>query len=185
MRGSLAKFKLGLIIIGGFVIVLLVMVVTQASATKQDNNTYNRAGSIADTLNNYVDTKNTIPESLVAAGIYDAPATISYQKLSSSKYRFCVDYKTSASDFDVTNVEDNIIDPSSQANNSAVDSQTNTDLFIDTSHHKGQNCQVVQPYITSNYGDGSCYYNPNSTDNNQEYYACLQNSDINTNDFSD
>jgi hypothetical protein len=149
-KGTVAKYKIGLAVIMLFVIVLLIFVVVQASATKQDNNTYNQANNIADTLNNYIDTNLVIPASLSEAGVNNVPSTISYQALSSSSYKFCVDYKSTSSGFDTSGVETELITAADRNANIASNGNdyyaNNSYLYIDSTHHKGENCQTITPF---------------------------------------
>jgi type II secretory pathway pseudopilin PulG len=109
MKNGLAKYKAGLAIIGIFTLAMLILVIAQASGTKQDTNTYNRASDIANTLNDYISSNNVVPESLSEAGVGAIPSTITYHKVSGSTFNFCVDYKTTSSDFDPTDVETSLL----------------------------------------------------------------------------
>ena len=152
MHTSLTKYKIGLGVIGLFTVIITIWAVAQASATKQDNNTYNTANNIADKLNTYTDMNNFAPYSLTSIGINNLPSSITYYRLSDSSYRFCIDYKTSATDFSVSSTESDLI-TSSVGNSSTNDSLNygnNGYLYIDTSHHKGNNCQVVDLYSNNN-----------------------------------
>jgi len=144
-KGSLAKYKIGLGILSLFAVVLLVIVLTQANATRQDTNAYNQATTIANTLNNYVDNNGVIPLSLSDAGVSNIPTSVSYQKLSDSSYKFCVNYKTTSSGFDTTGVESELVTGSTDQSSSYSTSNLNTDLYLDSTHHKGENCQSITP----------------------------------------
>lgn len=146
---SLTKYKIGFGLLGLFVVILLIVVILQAQATKDDTNTYNQATTISNELNTYISTNNLVPNSLADANISTVPATISYQKLSNDLFKFCVDYKTTSSDFDPTAVATGLI--SGSATGSATSTQyqpTNgVILYIDAEHHKGNNCQTITPYL--------------------------------------
>jgi type II secretory pathway pseudopilin PulG len=152
MKNGLAKYKAGLAIIGIFTLAMLILVIAQASGTKQDTNTYNRASDIANTLNDYISSNNVVPESLSEAGVGAIPSTITYHKVSGSTFNFCVDYKTTSSDFDPTDVETSLLTGSLSGDGSS--GSENSTLYIDSSHHKGENCQTITPYI-DNTGDCS------------------------------
>lgn len=147
MEKTLSKYKIGLLILILFAVALAVLVLVQAGTTKTDTTTNNAASNIADTLNNYVDSNSTIPATLAEAGVKNVPSTISYQKLSDSSYKFCVTYKGSSSGFDASGVASDLVTGSLSSDfGSATD---NTELNIDSTYHKGVNCQTVQPsYIT-------------------------------------
>ena len=152
MPRSLSKYRIGLGLIGIFTLALLILVVTQASATKQDNVTYNQANKAADKLNNYTENYSLIPASLTAVGANNLSPNISYHKVSDTSYRFCVTYKAASSGFNTTTVEQNIVTAAAGQGTGFDSSATdNTALLIDTTHHKGQNCQTIKPYL---YNDG-------------------------------
>ena len=142
-HNSLIKYKIGFTILGIFTAVSLVLVISQAQATKKDGDTYNRASTIANTLNQYIINNGVIPSSLSDAGIHSVPSTISYQQLSDSSFKFCVFYNTTSSSFNPTSTVSNILTSSLYGNQAApVD---NTYLTIDSTHHKGNNCQTISP----------------------------------------
>jgi len=152
MRQSLTKYKIGLGIVGLFTVVITIWALAQAGATKQDNNTYSTANNIASKLNTYTDTNDTAPYSLTYIGVYNPPSTISYTRLSNSSYRFCIDYKTTSSDFSASSAESDLLTSSvsdSNSSNNSLNYGANGFLYIDTSHHKGNNCQVVKLFTNS------------------------------------
>lgn len=154
-RSPLAKYKLGLSVLGLFVVVILIIVIAQASATRQDNKTYNRASQIANSLDNYIDNSNYVPASLAEANITNVPNSITYQKLSDTKFRFCVNYKTAYSGFDASTAEVNAIADVQHANDTNLQPSVNSYLFLTPAHSKGENCQTISPiyniYNTGNY----------------------------------
>lgn len=81
-QNPLLLYKIGLAVIGVFVIVLVVMVVTQANGAKQDTNSFNEATKIANTLNDYIDSNGTVPQSLSDAGVVNIPSSVTYTKVS-------------------------------------------------------------------------------------------------------
>lgn len=155
MQRSLTKYRIGLSLIGLFTLGILVVVLMQASATKQDQQTLNRANDIATQLNTY--TYNGIaPYSLSQAGINNVPSTILYTRTGASSYQFCVTYKQASSDFSATGVAQNVVargfgggtDDGSINNQSAYNNLP--DLEINPVHHKGVNCQTVDLYSYNN-----------------------------------
>ena len=154
MHQSLTKYKIGLGIVGLFTVAITIWALAQAGATKQDNNTYNAANNIANKLNAYTDANDTAPYSLTYTGVYNPPSAISYTRLSSSSYRFCMDYKTASSDFSASSTESDLLTSSvgsSSSSDNSANYGANGFLFIDTSHHKGNNCQVVNLFTDNNY----------------------------------
>jgi hypothetical protein len=75
--------------------VVCIGILHQAGLKRQDEKTQKTVVDISDKLYDYTDKKQSVPESLAAAGIYKVPPVITYKKLSSTKYRICADYKTS------------------------------------------------------------------------------------------
>ena len=168
MHGSLAKYKLGFGMVALFGIILVVIVVVQASATKSDNNTYQQASGIADKLNTYTESNNVIPDSLATAGVGDTPSSVNYHKLSNTSYQFCVTYKTTSSGFDASNVETQLLTAEATAVGSSSSTPAdNTYLYLDSTHHKGQNCQTISPVIynplQNNISSGTDFSSPVTT----------------------
>ncbi len=162
MQRSLTKYRIGLSLIGLFTVVILVIVLVQASATKQDQQTFNKANDIAIKLNNYIDSSysGTAPSSLLQAGITDVPSTISYHRMTAYTYYFCAKYKNSSTDFNASSIEQNIIMRGfgGGADNSSDQGSYNNlpDLEINPVHHKGWNCETIQLY---NYNSNTPIYN--------------------------
>jgi hypothetical protein len=188
MKNSLLKYKIGLVLIAIFAIGLLVFVLSEASATKQDADTFNTASKIASKLNNYVASKQTIPSSLSAAGISDTPGAVSYKKLSDSKYSFCVTYKTKSTNFSASDVEANLLTSSIDSGGDAFSGQSsdNTELFLDGTHNKGQQCQTVKPSIvdfnsgtpsTGSSGDSDPFAKCDSIQDNTAWQSCINQVD--------
>jgi type II secretory pathway pseudopilin PulG len=159
MQRSLLKYRVGLGVIGLFTLAILIIVLLQASATKQDQKTFNAANNIAEQLNNY--TYNGVaPDSLSQAGINNVPSTISYHKMTAYTYYFCAKYKLASTDFSTSSIAQNIVMRGigvSAGSNNAPNSPTSLpDLEIDPTHHKGWNCETVDLY---NYNTTTPIYN--------------------------
>ena len=150
---SLLWYKIGLAVVGLFTIGLIVFVVMQSSAAKQDKQTTQAASSIADKVNNYVDARGKVPDSLAAAGVHNAPSTITYQKLTDSKYRFCITYRASGGSGAVTDFETRLSDATGiDGGYPSADVSSSDDqgiLVIPDAHNKGTNCQTVTTYVAS------------------------------------
>jgi hypothetical protein len=143
---TITKYRIGLGVIGLFTIIIAVWALVLAGPTKQDSSTYNAANNIANNINNYTGNNGIAPYSLSDTGSYNVPATITYDRLSDYSYRFCVNYKTTSSDFSASAVESDLITSSvnnSTTNDNPVNYSSDGYLYIDTSHHKGNNCQVI------------------------------------------
>jgi hypothetical protein len=147
MKTNLKKYKIGLLVLLVLTIGLAGLVIVQAGGTKQDAKTDTAANNIADTLNNYVDTNQIVPTSLSEAGVSTVPSSISYQKLSDSSYKFCITYKSNSSGFDASGAVSNVV-TGGTIFNTPLQPADNSTLIIDTTHHKGANCQTVQPLIS-------------------------------------
>jgi len=181
MKATLLRYKIGLAVIGLFSLVMVVVVVSQASATKQDTETYHKASAIADKLQAYTDSKGEVPASLAAVDIADVPSTVSYHKLSDSSYRFCVTYKATSSSFDATTAVNDTISGyygtqgSTSENFSGFNgSGSDNYLYVSSSHHKGANCQTIKVDTYSNFGGYGCDY----------VYGTCDNSSTGTNSFT-
>ena len=192
MQNALLKYKIGLAVIMICVIGLAGWLGVQSNATKADSQTQKTATEVAEQLNDYVSQKQKIPDALIEAGVTDAPGEITYKKLSSERYEFCVNYRTASSGYSVTGLESiamaALYGSSSYDFSSEEDDSELSYLYISYSHSKGENCQTVKPYIYSygsdyynnnrdgNSGSSSCTYDYYAKDQDQElddYYSCL------------
>ncbi len=143
MKSGLQSYKLGFVAMFALVLALVIVVFVQAGKTKQDSKTYNAATSIAGKLNTYVTNNGTVPASLAQAGATNVPSTIGYTRLSSTKYKFCVTYKTGSSGISGSDAISNSIESSVLNLNGLSNSSDNSSLTVDGSYHKGLNCQTV------------------------------------------
>jgi hypothetical protein len=89
------RIYLAVLIVAVFVsAAVCIGVLHQAGLKKQDEKTQKSVIDISDKLYGYTDKKQSVPESLAAAGIRKVPSAITYKKLTSTKYKICADYKT-------------------------------------------------------------------------------------------
>lgn len=155
---NLFKYKAGLGVVGLFTFVLLLILLAQSGATRHDKNAYKHADKVANQLNDYTDTHDTVPSSLSDIGAQDVP-DISYTKLSSQRYQFCITYKKSGNNY---NASQKIVDwYYGDGDYSYEPSEDDGYLYLSQHHHKGENCQTVKIY-TSDYYDDSTDYNTQS-----------------------
>ena len=160
-KPSLIRYKIGLVVVGLFVVGLLVVVLSQAGGAKQDAKTDKAANDISTKLDDYISSKQAIPETLTAANIKDVPSTISYKKMSTESYKFCVTYRSASSGFDANTVVDDVVSRglyggtgsslgagglSDTTANSSVGADSSY-LYIPYTHKKGENCQTITPAI--------------------------------------
>lgn len=159
MRSKLLPYKIGLGVIGLFVLVLLILVVVGAGNYKHDTNLYQQATTIADKLNSYIINNDNIPANLNHAGINNAPTDISYTKLSGSSYKFCVNYRGNYDGFSSSQVEQQILN-GGQSSSTSMNMSANgaSSLYLNPYYHKGENCQTVKPLLWYN-GYGTSYGN--------------------------
>lgn len=155
MKSTLLRYKIGLAVLLAFAFVMTGLVLVQASGTKQDTKTNSAASDIADKLNTYVDNNQKVPGSLAEAGAKNVPSTISYTKLSDTSYKFCATYKGNSSGFDATGTATDLLSGSGSSSitnepNIPVD---NSYLTIDSTWHKGANCQTINTQVTPIYGN--------------------------------
>jgi len=168
-RSQLAKYKIGLLVVGIFTVAMLVMVLVQASATKQDIATDKIANGDADKLNTYTEQQYAVPETLRQVGITQNSSNISYTKLSDNRYKFCVTYKAASSNFDPSAVAGDLATGGSSFDWS-TDTTSDSYLYIPTSHHKGANCQTIDTGGGLNYGGGGLC----GAASGSAYIACMQ-----------
>ncbi len=143
------KWVMGIRLLLGLVLVLLIFVLYRGISSKQDRQTFQKASSIAAQLNSYTDSKFKVPNSLAAVGAKDVPSTITYTKLSSTTYRFCVTYKYSNKDVtgkvasDVTSATSGLSSSANEPTFSGGDGSAPFDLTIESNYKAGQNCQKI------------------------------------------
>ncbi len=149
------KYYIGLIVLALLAGGLLIYIVGLGVQGRDDKKTYEAASKAADKLNSYINDKQQIPDSLAKAGITDVPGTIKYEKLSSTRYKFCATFKTDrgystgagsvvtdtlfgtlyGGQFDYDSYGESSYEPSS--------------LYLSYYYRKGENCQTVKPYLRS------------------------------------
>jgi type II secretory pathway pseudopilin PulG len=174
-------YKVGLLVIGLFTLVITIVALVGASAAKQDTQTEKNANTIATKLDSYITVNQKVPSSLAVAGIRENTSHISYTKLSDTNYKFCVTYKAASSTS--TNPIDDLTGQSIYKKLAASYSGTYNDssyLYISPVHKKGENCQTVRPYL-----DGSSYDSSSSSSSSldtSDYQFDTQNT---TSDLSD
>ncbi len=167
MHHSLQKYRIGLGVLGVATIVLLVVVIMEAGNSRIDTQTYQKANEAATKLNGYIYRQDSIPATLEETGITGVPSSVSYRKLSDSRYEFCVTYKADSDNFSGSNLAEDLVSGgtdqgytynSSDSSSDDTSSESST-LYLSSEHHKGQNCQTVKPYI---YNDGGQSIDPYS-----------------------
>lgn len=75
-------------------VALFLCLLHQASLRGQDVRAQGTFTDIGDKLYSYTYAKQTVPDTLKAAGVNKVPSYISYKKLAPNKYRLCVTYKS-------------------------------------------------------------------------------------------
>lgn len=180
MNRSIGVYKLGLAAIGIFTLVLFIMVSVQASATKADNETYKKASSAADKINNYVTNKQKVPADLETAGVNNAPDSITYTKNSSSSYTFCVTYKTKSNGFDPSYVTSGLTSAAlggGVSDGTSTPYSSKTTLYIDSIHNKGKSCQTIKPSFYDFSSGSTCKLGSEYTQAAYDaYYKCLDSA---------
>jgi type II secretory pathway pseudopilin PulG len=165
MQRTLTQYRIGLGVIGLFTLVVLILVVAQASATRKDQQTENAANSIATKLNDYTDASSTgvAPASLSQVGINSIPDTISYERITSYTYYFCAKYQEASTDFSTSNITQELVlrgfgAGPGDTNGSNIYNNLPY-LEINPVHRKGWNCQTVD---LSSYGNNTSSSNYSS-----------------------
>lgn len=157
MKTTLQKYKIGLLALMVFALVITGLVIVQAGSTKQDTKTNNAASDIADKINNYVDNNQAVPATLAETGAKNVPSTISYTKLSATTYKFCASYKGNSSGFDATGAATDLLTGSGSSSSSGLNLPAdNSYLTIDTTWHKGANCQTINTQVTPPVSSNPC-----------------------------
>ncbi len=131
----------------------------QGSDAKIDKATNAAVEEFANKFNSYSYNVPGLPASLSAAGIHDAPSTVSNQKLSDSKYKVCFDYRQAAGGFDAgwtALVSGPLLAGGGSSSSASYLGKGYFDSSVEFNHKKGPNCQTIQITLY-NYGD-SCQY---------------------------
>ncbi|MDB5182285.1 MAG: hypothetical protein JWO47_69 [Candidatus Saccharibacteria bacterium] len=150
---DMKKYYIGLMVLGLLTFGLMVYVIVLGVQSSQDVKTEKSAQDIADKLNKYVENKQEIPSSLSAAGVKDAPKTISYSKISDEEYKFCVTYKA-AKGYGSSDISSALTSAAmtraygSAYSGSSSSTYEESTLYIGYTHKKGEDCQKVKPYLS-------------------------------------
>lgn len=171
---GMKKYYIGLAVLFVSSLTLVFFVVSQAGNAKQDKKTTEKFDAIANKLDEYSYSNNSVPGSLSDIGVKDVPATITYQKINEETYKICTTYSA----------ESNVFDAgwfallggafaSSQPTESSESEDTPKDFLDRTQsyyHKKGKTCQTVKPFGVNSQdkasgstasascnGDGSSY----------------------------
>jgi type II secretory pathway pseudopilin PulG len=142
---AIRKYYLGLAVLMIVAIGAVIYTISQGTAAKSDAQTNKAVEQISNNLDGYITTSGKIPTSLAQAKITGIPPTVAYTKISDTKYKVCLDYKSSASGFDGgwTSLLGGFIGSGqSSTDNSNLQYFNN---LVEFSHKKGENCQTVTP----------------------------------------
>jgi type II secretory pathway pseudopilin PulG len=176
------KYYIGVLVLLALCVGALGYTISQSGAAKQDKATDKAVEDISIKLDTYISEHGSTPKSLAEAGLNDMPSTVSYQALSTEKYKICFDYHTASSNFDAG--WGSLLFGGITGNSSYYDQSGDGSYFnssVETTHKKGQNCQTVTPYLYSlcsgandlTYGCDQTINQPiNSLSNNAANSAC-------------
>ncbi|MDZ7785605.1 MAG: hypothetical protein U5L95_00585 [Candidatus Saccharibacteria bacterium] len=166
--GGIKKYYVGLGLVAILTLVLFAYVATKGAEYKRDKEVNETAVEIADDLNEYVRQQRTIPSELSEAYSGDIPEEISFERQSSSQYRFCVNYSSasgpnlSAGDIVLRGFTGSFA--SQYGYGDYQSNYTPSSLYVsEYSWSQGEKCYEVEPNIY--YGSSSSRYN--STRSNQ------------------
>ena len=144
-QSSINAYRIGLTVLAVIALIIFAVVIDLASANNQDAQTQKTASKIGDKLNRYVNDKQIVPPSLTAAGINNVPANIHYAKESKGTYIFCVRYKSATSGSGIVDSLRSVLTGGFNDSSGSGGSE----VFIDPSHDKGNNCQTIDTAITT------------------------------------
>jgi len=125
----------------------VVYTLSLASSSNKDQTTQDKVVEASSKLEGYIAKNNQLPTNLDDAGINNIPSTLTYKKISDTKYRLCANYTTASSGFSggwtsiFTGALSSLHSTSSLASNIGY-----LDVYnLAYNHQKGQNCQTVKP----------------------------------------
>jgi hypothetical protein len=155
-----------LLALGGFVLLLAVLIAAlylPSRAAHSDAQTWKGATAAANYINDYVNSHQTIPADMHAAGVRAADThNVSYHKDSDKTYTFCVNYqKAGEVTSDAAYTEDgsfggDLLAPIDRAfsgdTGTPYDENSNPDtnyLYVPGTHKAGKQCQTIKPQFVS------------------------------------
>lgn len=163
------KYYVGFSILGVLTLILFVYVFIQGADYKKDKAANAAAVEIAEDLNAYIRTQQTIPENLSDAYSGDIPQEISFEKESDKRYRFCVTYASqSGPNLDAQSIVYQGLSGSFANQPSDYESSyTPSSLYISSySWAAGEKCYTVEPSL---YYRSSNFNNYNSSQSSFDY----------------
>jgi len=170
------KYYIGFMVLMAVTLAAVGYALSQAGAAKADKATDQAVEQISGKLDEYAaNNGGSVPQSLDALGVKDAPKTVSYQAIGSTKYKICFDYHSASSGFDAgwaSLLTGGITGGSQQTpispNGSYFDSS------VEFSHKKGNNCQTVSSsYADTNPGS---YLSPQLSASGGNSSPCLSDT---------
>jgi hypothetical protein len=142
---GLAGYKIGLLTIGIFSVVLLGIAGRQAYLSQQDKLTSQAVQQLAGKLDSYIGQQSKVPVSTAVAGMGSLPASVTYQKQSATTYRVCATYHSATPG----------IGPHSFTYRGPGYYSTNTDyLSLNIEHGKGKTCQIITAPVDTTRSGG-------------------------------
>lgn len=142
---SLKKYYIGIIVLILIALGFLVYAITQSGGAKKDRATNAAVESIGSKLDSNISSKDRIPADLAEAGITKMPPSVTYTKLSESKYKICLYYYQANNGLDAD--WSSIITAGLGSTQSVQTDSSYFDTFVEFSHKKGENCQTIRPVL--------------------------------------
>ena len=151
------KYYIGFIVLALVTLGFTGYVLKLGADAKSDKKLETSAQDIANKLNDYIQDKNKVPNDLGDIGAKDVPSAIRYTKNSEKSYTFCVTYKAGSGygGVDVTSIVSGAVASSMSSSYKTDSTYKPTSLYLNYSHTKGENCQTVEPYISSSKSSSS------------------------------
>jgi len=177
------KYYIGFFVLLAVCLGCLVYVVSQGASAKTDKATDKVVEQFSNKFDQFSYNGGALPVSLAAAGIKDAPSTVTYTKISGTKYKVCFDYKTAAGGFDAgwTAILLGGLGAGGQSSsdNNSLDNGSYFNSDVEFNHKKGENCQTVT--YSNSGGGGLMQPDGVQTSNNSATGAC----DADTSQYKD
>ncbi len=148
------NYKIGLLVLAVLTLCLFVFTLAKSGDAKLDKKTVKSISDISNKIYDYVSDENKIPNNLSDIGAKDVPSTIKYEKLSDTKYKICVTYKTNESyrGSGITSVVTSAIysrysrSLDQYYNDNDKDDMEKTSYFS-PAQTKGEHCSTVKPVL--------------------------------------
>ena len=148
------NYKIGLLVLAILTFGLLIFTLAKSGDAKQDKKTVTAINDISSKINDYVSDENKVPNNLSDIGAKNVPSTIKYERVSDTKYKICVTFKTNES-YSGSGVSSVVTAALYSRYSRNIDQyykdndDTEKTVYYAPMQIKGENCSTVKPVLRS------------------------------------